>query len=816
MGGDDDLRICKPGGTPGTVFPANPLGDQDSKFKVIFYGAGLLYSFIGVSIVADMFMSAIERVTSRKRRVKVPGTANRFITTNVWNETVANLTLMALGSSAPEILLAINDILKNRFHAGDLGPSTIVGSAAFNLFVIIAVCINAVPSGETRQIKETGVFFITAIFSLFAYIWLLIIVQLHTPDIVDVSEGVLTFVFFPVLVAISYASDAGLIDDWIKKQEEQHEHHEDQQHHNGVGAVGKYGNFSMADKDPQEDEPEEEPSVVYMICAYFCTILLITCKVSVAVCAIGCDKLCRMCASACRLCGRCLKCCCRRHRKKTEDDQDGSAEFGEDQERGEPQEIDWEDPSSMILDDEGNAIENETGIMTFASDSMEVLGDLEEKQYTVPVYRKNGLHGRISCTYRMEKFTATPGYDYVEESGVVDFKNGVSKADITITILPKEIGEKSDTFQLVLEEPTNESFFNPNSDGGEDCCLLTITILNANPGASTFQARLFGILDSWINMDEMRQGSAAWYDQIQQARYVNGSPEDQEEAKAMDWMMHIIVFPWKMLYALLTPPPIYLGGWVCFNISLMHIGCLTALIGDMAELFGCAAGIPDNITAISVVALGTSLPDLFASKMAAMQDEWADASIVNVTGSNSVNVFLGIGVPWMMAAIYWSFVDGTKDSKWVEDYYDDFIGRCPSGCFVVPSGDLAFSVIVFTLGACVCLVLIRVRRVVYDGELGGPANSDSKACSSCLMISLWFFYIGLVCWKSFSGADSWAVQIIAIAICVPIIIVLMIFFGIMLQLLNYSRDYIGEEGFFGISVAVAILFLRVVYFIVFQ
>lgn len=36
--------------------------------------------------------------------------------------------------------------------------------------------------------------------------------------------------------------------------------------------------------------------------------------------------------------------------------------------------------------------------------------------------------------------------------------------------------------------------------------------------------------------------------------------------------------------------------------------------------------------------------DTFASKVAAIQDQYADASIGNVTGSNAVNVFLGIGV----------------------------------------------------------------------------------------------------------------------------------------------------------------------------
>ena len=60
----------------------------------------------------------------------------------------------------------------------------------------------------------------------------------------------------------------------------------------------------------------------------------------------------------------------------------------------------------------------------------------------------------------------------------------------------------------------------------------------------------------------------------------------------------------------------------------------------------------DTVTAISFVALGTSVPDTFASKIAAIQDEHADNSIGNVTGSNAVNVFLGVGIAWSIAAIY--------------------------------------------------------------------------------------------------------------------------------------------------------------------
>merc|ERR1712194_979269 len=99
-----------------------------------------------------------------------------------------------------------------------------------------------------------------------------------------------------------------------------------------------------------------------------------------------------------------------------------------------------------------------------------------------------------------------------------------------------------------------------------------------------------------------------------------------------------------------VPPPSYFGGWLAFGIALLFIGLMTAFIGDLATMLGCAIGMEDSITAITIVAIRTSLPDPFASRTAAMQDETADASIMNVTGSNSVNVFLGLGLPWMLGS----------------------------------------------------------------------------------------------------------------------------------------------------------------------
>jgi len=45
-------------------------------------------------------------------------------------------------------------------------------------------------------------------------------------------------------------------------------------------------------------------------------------------------------------------------------------------------------------------------------------------------------------------------------------------------------------------------------------------------------------------------------------------------------------------------------------VSILIIGMLTAVIGDVAAHFGCTVGLKDSVTALSFVALGTSVPGL--------------------------------------------------------------------------------------------------------------------------------------------------------------------------------------------------------------
>jgi hypothetical protein len=120
-------------------------------------------------------------------------------------------------------------------------------------------------------------------------------------------------------------------------------------------------------------------------------------------------------------------------------------------------------------------------------------------------------------------------------------------------------------------------------------------------------------------------------------------------------LFHFACIFWKLAFACI-PPRKMCGGWLAFGIALTMIGTITAIVAAVAGLFGCTMGLPASINAITLVALGTSLPDTFASMTAARTSKYADSAVGNITGSNSVNVFLGLGLPWVIATMYFTGV----------------------------------------------------------------------------------------------------------------------------------------------------------------
>ncbi|CAN8003002.1 unnamed protein product [Ixodes hexagonus] len=837
----EDNRTC-PGGL------LLPLLDESSWSRggrSFVYLLGMLYCFLGVAIIADVFMCAIEKITSKTRRItlsaQVPGGLPDVIEVKVWNETVANLTLMALGSSAPEILLAIIEIMGRGFKAGDLGPGTIVGSAAFNLLVITAVCITGIPGTEIRTIRMVKVFGITAFFSVFAYLWLLIVLMGFSPNIIELWEAILTLLFFPLLVFLAYAADRGIFwprrggrsaqkqmelqtttdssvrngnavapvaapgtrkqffpngelnrDSLLEFIREIRKHpgltDEDaaclasaqlaeQQRHTRmwyrVGAIrdltgGRRNKpsiseklqhkmdqevrdmFALAAKDETDSKvrttfhtsslekgkllkpvPESENKDVALIefNASSCAVLEKAGKVDVIIRRKG--KI--DCPATCRV-----------------ETIDGTAVAGEDymdlrqmvlfqpgeiQRKVTVQIVDdnqWEPDETFFLRlslplESSNVMlgrksvmevtiidDDEPGMFEFRRRGLLVRESVGSAQ--VAVIRTKGADGKAFVHWRTKSQTAKEGEDFYGGEGKLVFEHGETVKNIEIPIVDDFENEKDEHFEVELFDPS------PGSRLGH-LTKTTVTI-TSDEEFNTIVNRL--MLMTNTNVDKLRLDSETWVGQMKDAMNVNGG--DIENATAVDYVMHFVTFGWKVIFAM-VPPTGFLGGWLTFFVSLGAIGLLTAIVGDLAGIFGCLVGLEDTVTAITFVALGTSLPDLFASKGCARSEKYADNAIGNVTGSNSVNVFLGLGIPWVVAAAYW---------------------QVKGGVFAVPSGYLGFSVGIYCAVSTSCIALLMIRRSLNffgKGELGGPRIP--AAASAAFLVFLWVLYIVLSSLKTY-------------------------------------------------------------------
>lgn len=94
------------------------------------------------------------------------------------------------------------------------------------------------------------------------------------------------------------------------------------------------------------------------------------------------------------------------------------------------------------------------------------------------------------------------------------------------------------------------------------------------------------------------------------------------------------------------------------NILFSVMGLFGLVVGGKLVVDGAVAiaqsfGMPESIIALTIVAIGTSLPELVTSVVAAYKKE-ADIAVGNIIGSNIFNVFLILGVSSLIAPLPFS------------------------------------------------------------------------------------------------------------------------------------------------------------------
>ncbi|NQU55298.1 MAG: calcium/sodium antiporter [Bacteroidetes bacterium] len=89
--------------------------------------------------------------------------------------------------------------------------------------------------------------------------------------------------------------------------------------------------------------------------------------------------------------------------------------------------------------------------------------------------------------------------------------------------------------------------------------------------------------------------------------------------------------------------------WIFF-ISIFIIAGVSWVLVELAVSISNTLHIPESIIALTVLAIGTSIPDLFSSLIVAKQGR-GEMAVSNAIGSNIFDILVGLGLPFLIVML---------------------------------------------------------------------------------------------------------------------------------------------------------------------
>merc|ERR1711924_542127 len=87
-----------------------------------------------------------------------------------------------------------------------------------------------------------------------------------------------------------------------------------------------------------------------------------------------------------------------------------------------------------------------------------------------------------------------------------------------------------------------------------------------------------------------------------------------------------------------------------FGGALMWIMIMSYFMVEFVLKLGCLWGLSPTIMGLTLLAMGTSIPDALSSIVVAKNGQ-GDMAVANAVGSNVFNIGLGLGLPWMIKVL---------------------------------------------------------------------------------------------------------------------------------------------------------------------
>mmetsp|Transcript_23334 Transcript_23334/g.64890 ORF Transcript_23334/g.64890 Transcript_23334/m.64890 type:complete len:786 (+) Transcript_23334:387-2744(+) len=127
------------------------------------------------------------------------------------------------------------------------------------------------------------------------------------------------------------------------------------------------------------------------------------------------------------------------------------------------------------------------------------------------------------------------------------------------------------------------------------------------------------------------------------------------------WLQYLIVLP-LVVVLIFTIPDVQRPGWgkwcyLSFFLSIAWIGAFSYVMVTWTEIIGNTIGIPSVVMGLTLLAAGTSVPDLLSSVIVARRGH-GDMAVSSSIGSNIFDILVGLPVPWILFTA-WPTTDST-------------------------------------------------------------------------------------------------------------------------------------------------------------
>jgi K+-dependent Na+/Ca+ exchanger-like protein len=126
----------------------------------------------------------------------------------------------------------------------------------------------------------------------------------------------------------------------------------------------------------------------------------------------------------------------------------------------------------------------------------------------------------------------------------------------------------------------------------------------------------------------------------------------------------VILIPLHFILKKIFPNPKYYI--ITFLFSILAIAILCWVLVESAIGISHILNIPEVVIALTVLAIGTSIPDMISSVIVAKQGR-GDMAVSNAIGSNIFDILIGLGLPWLIITLIkgkpiLTYTDGLNES----------------------------------------------------------------------------------------------------------------------------------------------------------